>query len=90
MRQSIFSIDVEDWFNLSGTGHEPPPSEWGRLESRIERNFRGLLQLLTEGGGTETFYAFVEANDSIEAVAEAPFADGDRPEVGPPPAAGSG
>ena len=27
---SIFSIDVEDWFNLSGTGAEPPPSEWDR------------------------------------------------------------
>ena len=56
VRHSIFSIDVEDWFNLSGTGHEPPPSEWDRLESRIERNFRGLLELLAEGGGAATCF----------------------------------
>jgi polysaccharide deacetylase family protein (PEP-CTERM system associated) len=54
--QSIFSIDVEDWFNLSGTGLEPPPTEWDRLESRIERNLRGLLELLAEGGGTATCF----------------------------------
>ncbi|MGO9047337.1 MAG: XrtA system polysaccharide deacetylase, partial [Xanthobacteraceae bacterium] len=53
---SIFSIDVEDWFNLSGTGAEPPPSEWDRLESRLERNFRGLLELLAEGGGIATCF----------------------------------
>ena len=56
MPQSIFSIDVEDWFNLSGTGMEPPPSEWDRLESRVERNFRGLLDLLAENGSTATCF----------------------------------
>jgi polysaccharide deacetylase family protein (PEP-CTERM system associated) len=54
--QSIFSIDVEDWFNLSGTGLEPPPAQWDRLESRVERNFRGLLELLAAGGGTATCF----------------------------------
>jgi polysaccharide deacetylase family protein (PEP-CTERM system associated) len=54
--QSIFSIDVEDWFNLSGTGFEPRPSEWDRLESRIERNLHGLLELLAAGGGTATCF----------------------------------
>jgi polysaccharide deacetylase family protein (PEP-CTERM system associated) len=54
--QSIFSIDVEDWFNLSGTGLEPPPSEWDRLESRVEGNFRRLLELLAEGGATATCF----------------------------------
>ncbi len=56
MLQSIFSIDVEDWFNLSGTGLEPPPSEWDRLESRVEQNLRSLLELLAEGGGTATCF----------------------------------
>jgi len=56
MPQSIFSIDVEDWFNLSGTGMEPAPSEWDRLESRVERNFRGLLDLLAENGSTATCF----------------------------------
>jgi polysaccharide deacetylase family protein (PEP-CTERM system associated) len=54
--QSIFSIDVEDWFNLSGTGQEPPPSQWDHLESRLESNFRGLLELLAQGGGTATCF----------------------------------
>jgi polysaccharide deacetylase family protein (PEP-CTERM system associated) len=54
--QSIFSIDVEDWFNLSGTGLEPAPSEWDRLESRVERNFRSLLELLAEAGSTATCF----------------------------------
>jgi polysaccharide deacetylase family protein (PEP-CTERM system associated) len=52
----IFSVDVEDWFNLSGTGREPPPSAWDGLESRIERNLRGVLKLLAEGGGTATCF----------------------------------
>lgn len=56
MPQSIFSIDVEDWFNLSGTGQEPPPSQWDHLESRLEGNFRGLLELLARGGGTATCF----------------------------------
>ena len=56
MLQSIFSIDVEDWFNLSGTGLEPPPTQWDQLESRVERNFRGLLELLADGGGTATSF----------------------------------
>jgi polysaccharide deacetylase family protein (PEP-CTERM system associated) len=56
VRQSIFSIDVEDWFNLSGTGLEPAPEQWDRLESRVERNFRGLLELLADGGGTATCF----------------------------------
>src|SRR6204780_3172371 len=54
--QSIFSIDGEDLFNLSGTGFEPPPSEWDRLESRIERNLHTLLELLAAAGGTATCF----------------------------------
>jgi polysaccharide deacetylase family protein (PEP-CTERM system associated) len=54
--RSIFSIDVEDWFNLSGTGLEPPPAQWDRLESRIERNLRELFELLASGGATATCF----------------------------------
>jgi len=56
VNNSIFSIDVEDWFNLSGTGAEPPPTEWDRLESRLERNFHVLLALLAEGKATATCF----------------------------------
>lgn len=56
MPHSIFSIDVEDWFNLSGTGMEPPPAHWDRLESRVERNLHGLFELLAEAGCTATCF----------------------------------
>jgi polysaccharide deacetylase family protein (PEP-CTERM system associated) len=56
MRESIFSIDVEDWFNLSGTGLEPPPSDWDGLESRVEKNFHGMLDILSAGGGIATCF----------------------------------
>jgi polysaccharide deacetylase family protein (PEP-CTERM system associated) len=54
--RSIFTIDVEDWFNLSGTGLEPPPSQWDRLESRVERNLHGLFELLAAGRSTATCF----------------------------------
>lgn len=56
MQQSIFSIDVEDWFNLSGTGLEPHPSEWDKLESRVEKNFREMLVMLAEGKRSSTCF----------------------------------
>jgi polysaccharide deacetylase family protein (PEP-CTERM system associated) len=55
-RESIFSIDVEDWFNLSGTGFEPPPEDWEKFESRIERNFMGLLDIFSEKKATATCF----------------------------------
>src|ERR1700728_4715383 len=54
--QSLFLIDGEDWLHLSGTGLQPPPSEWDRLESRIERNLHTLLELLAAAGGTATCF----------------------------------
>ncbi len=56
MPASIFSIDVEDWFNLSGTGLEPPPSQWDQLESRVERNLQALLGLLAERSSRATCF----------------------------------
>ncbi len=56
MRESIFSIDVEDWFNLSGTNLEPPTSVWDTLESRVERNFRQLLEICAENGAVTTCF----------------------------------
>jgi polysaccharide deacetylase family protein (PEP-CTERM system associated) len=56
MRESIFSIDVEDWFNLSGTGLEPPYEQWDKLESRVEKNFREMLDVLSEENATATCF----------------------------------
>jgi polysaccharide deacetylase family protein (PEP-CTERM system associated) len=46
--QSIFSIDVEDWFHILDLPSTPDLEAWGALPSRVERNFRGLLELLAE------------------------------------------
>jgi polysaccharide deacetylase family protein (PEP-CTERM system associated) len=43
--KSIFSIDVEDWFNISLPGVEPAPARWDSYESRVERNFLRLMDL---------------------------------------------
>jgi len=56
MHDSIFSVDVEDWFNISGTGHEPPIDQWDRMESRVEKNFLGLLDLFAEHDATVTCF----------------------------------
>lgn len=45
--KSIFSVDVEDWFNISAVGTEPPVSEWDALPSCVEKNFREMLEIFT-------------------------------------------
>ena len=42
----IFSIDVEDWFHILDLPTTPEAGEWDRLESRVEKNFIRLLDLL--------------------------------------------
>ncbi|MDE3166507.1 MAG: polysaccharide deacetylase family protein [Acidobacteriota bacterium] len=46
----IFSIDVEDWFHILDLPSTPEPREWDQLPSRVESNFRRLLDLLAENG----------------------------------------
>jgi polysaccharide deacetylase family protein (PEP-CTERM system associated) len=45
--RNVFSIDVEDWFNISGRG-EPDPSTWDSLSGTVERNFRSFLEVFAE------------------------------------------
>lgn len=45
---SIFSVDVEDWFNISAVGTEPPVTEWDSLPSCVEKNFRDMLTIFRE------------------------------------------
>jgi polysaccharide deacetylase family protein (PEP-CTERM system associated) len=49
MMPAIFSVDVEDWFHILDVG-APALEDWGRLPSRVEANFRRLLDLLAEAG----------------------------------------
>lgn len=42
--QCVFSVDVEDWFHILDVPSAPDLAEWGSLPSRVERNFRELLE----------------------------------------------
>ena len=43
---SIFTIDVEDWFNILDDPVVPEMTEWDTLESRLEQNLNVLLEIL--------------------------------------------
>jgi polysaccharide deacetylase family protein (PEP-CTERM system associated) len=45
---SILSVDVEDWFHILDLTSAPPMETWGTLPSRVERNFRRLLDLFEQ------------------------------------------
>jgi polysaccharide deacetylase family protein (PEP-CTERM system associated) len=47
-RQSIFSVDVEDWFHILDVASAPRLEAWDALPSRVERNFFRLLDLFSE------------------------------------------
>ncbi len=42
----LFSVDVEDWYHILDISGAPLISEWDRLPSRVEKNFRRLLDVL--------------------------------------------
>ncbi|HZP23048.1 MAG TPA: XrtA system polysaccharide deacetylase [Terriglobales bacterium] len=48
MQNSIFSVDVEDWFHILDIPGAPTLAEWDRLPSRVEKNFIRLLDLFSE------------------------------------------
>jgi polysaccharide deacetylase family protein (PEP-CTERM system associated) len=52
----VFSIDVEDWFHLLDLSSTPDLNEWDVMPSRVERNFRILLDLLAERGVRATCF----------------------------------
>lgn len=47
---SIFSVDVEDWFNISAVKSEPDISTWDSLPSCVEKDFGRMLDLFAECG----------------------------------------
>jgi polysaccharide deacetylase family protein (PEP-CTERM system associated) len=47
-RQCIFSVDVEDWFHILDVPAAPEINSWSTLPSRVEANFRRLLDLFSE------------------------------------------
>jgi len=48
MLPSILSVDVEEWFHILDVASAPPIETWGTLPSRVEGNFRRLLDLFEE------------------------------------------
>jgi len=45
---SILSVDVEEWFHILDVAAAPPLEKWATLPSRVENNFRRLLDLFEE------------------------------------------
>lgn len=46
--QSVFSVDVEDWFHILDVPTAPDMAFWPMLPSRVETNFQRLLDLFSE------------------------------------------
>lgn len=53
---NAFSIDVEDWFQVSAFAPYIEREHWNRLPCRVERNVDLLLEMLEEHGATATFF----------------------------------
>src|SRR5687767_2943509 len=43
--ESIFSVDVEDWFHILEVSSAPEIETWHTLPSHVERTFRQLLEM---------------------------------------------
>lgn len=52
----VFSVDVEDWFHILDVPSTPEMAEWGSLPSRVERNFRVLLDTFEHKGVSVTCF----------------------------------
>ncbi|MBK8011025.1 MAG: polysaccharide deacetylase family protein [Deltaproteobacteria bacterium] len=52
----LFSVDVEDWFHILDLPSSPNLAEWDQLPSRVEANFRNLLDLFDEHGAKVTCF----------------------------------
>jgi polysaccharide deacetylase family protein (PEP-CTERM system associated) len=53
---NAFSVDVEDWFQVSDFEAQVRFEEWDRYESRVVANTRRVLSLLDEFGVKGTFF----------------------------------
>ncbi len=53
---SLFTIDVEDWFHILDVPAAPKYESWGSLPSIVEKNTRRLLHILETHNVTATFF----------------------------------
>jgi polysaccharide deacetylase family protein (PEP-CTERM system associated) len=54
--KNVMSIDVEDWFCVYNLSRLVPYAEWGKCESRVERNTIRLLDLFRKHDVEATFF----------------------------------
>lgn len=52
----VFSVDVEDWFHILDVPAAPDIASWSELPSRVEKNFRRLLEIFREEGKQVTCF----------------------------------
>lgn len=52
----LFTVDVEEYFQVSALEPFVPRERWPHLESRVERGVRRLLELLDRNGDRATFF----------------------------------
>jgi polysaccharide deacetylase family protein (PEP-CTERM system associated) len=52
----VFSVDVEDWFQVSAFDAHVDRTRWDTYESRVVSNTERLLDLMDESGGRGTFF----------------------------------
>jgi polysaccharide deacetylase family protein (PEP-CTERM system associated) len=52
----VFTVDVEDWFQVNAFEQYVTREQWHTYESRVERNTDVLLQLCADHGATGTFF----------------------------------
>jgi polysaccharide deacetylase family protein (PEP-CTERM system associated) len=53
---NALTIDVEDYFQVSGFADRVPRTQWDVLESRVERNTDHVLEILSAAGVRGTFF----------------------------------
>ena len=53
---NALSIDVEDYYMVSAFEGHVHREEWGKFESRVERNTLRILDMLDEAGARGTFF----------------------------------
>lgn len=52
----VFSVDVEDWFHILDVPAAPDIASWSTMPSRVEANFRQLLDLFSDEGRQVTCF----------------------------------
>ncbi len=53
---NILTFDIEDWFHILNNGSTRWPSQWSNFESRLEKNFDLIMNLLDDNNTKATFF----------------------------------